>query len=196
MNILERLDGARSLLMNLDLSVDQEAALDALLADAGREIAHLQSKLDIERRVPLGRYAFYHRHLMTTFIRQHDRDLHRHAFEHANLQIDRDGGKSFKDVVARLEQTLREISALITPATAYVETAKLVHQLIGSALGADGYAAHTHLAPLLYAEIHRALTLIEADEVRCETTLEYRQILRALLADDEQGELFDSRNDA
>jgi hypothetical protein len=94
------------------------------------------------------------------------------------------------------ERALIAIRSIITPATAYVETVKQVHQLIDSVLGADGYAAHTHLAPLPYAEIRRALTLIEADEVRCETTLEYGQILRALLADDEQGELFGAQHDA
>jgi hypothetical protein len=47
---------------------------------------------------------------------------------------------------ASAERALIAIRSIITPATAYVETVKQVHHLIGSVLGTEEYAAHNQEA--------------------------------------------------
>ena len=82
-------------------SMEKSDLVDALI------LAQLQ--LDNERRIPLGRYAFYHRHLAMGYVRRKNRELADWASSEAGHQIDAEGGKSFEDVVARLEKTLGDL---------------------------------------------------------------------------------------
>lgn len=68
-----------------------------------------QGQLDSARRIPLGRYAFYHRHLAMRYVRRRDPELANWASVEAGHQIDVEGGKSFEDVVARLEGALQDL---------------------------------------------------------------------------------------
>lgn len=68
-----------------------------------------QGQLDSMRSIPLGRYAFYHRHLAMGYVRRREPELANWASVEAGHQIDLDGGKSFEDVVARLEDALNDL---------------------------------------------------------------------------------------
>lgn len=73
------------------------------LKETQRRLSLAQHQLDNERRLTLGRYAFYHRHLAMGFVRKRDPELANWASSEAGHRIDQEGGKSFEDVVARLE---------------------------------------------------------------------------------------------
>lgn len=68
-----------------------------------------QAQLDSMRHIPLGRYAFYHRHLAMGYVRRRDPELANWASVEAGHQIDLEGGKTFADVVERLESALRDL---------------------------------------------------------------------------------------
>lgn len=68
-----------------------------------------QGQLDNERQIPLGRYAFYHRHLAMGYVRRRDPELANWASSEAGHRIDQEGGRSFEDVVGHLLSVLREL---------------------------------------------------------------------------------------
>ena len=74
-----------------DLIESRDAALD-LVAELRADVARLQSLLDTERRIPLGRYAFYHRHLAMSYVRKRAPELANEASVEAGHRIDQEGG--------------------------------------------------------------------------------------------------------
>jgi hypothetical protein len=76
---------------------------EELIKETQRRLSLAQHQMDNERRLTLGRYAFYHRHLAMGFVRKRDPELANWASSEAGHRIDQEGGKSFEDVVARLE---------------------------------------------------------------------------------------------
>lgn len=70
-----------------------------------------QGQLDNERHIPLGRYAFYHRHLAMSYVRRRDPELADWASSEAGHRIDQEGGLSYEDAFGHLEDVLRDLLA-------------------------------------------------------------------------------------
>jgi cell pole-organizing protein PopZ len=98
--IRAQLNGAQSALRD---ALAEIARLTEERDEAHRARRLAQGQLDNERRLTLGRYAFYHRHLAMGFVRTRDPELANWASVEAGHRIDQEGGQSFEDVAARIE---------------------------------------------------------------------------------------------
>lgn len=78
-----------------------------------QRIAYLEAELDTARRIPLGRYAFYHRHLAMGYVRRANPELANEASVWAGHEIDEDGGVSYQDVVSELVEACKAALARI-----------------------------------------------------------------------------------
>lgn len=72
-----------------------------------------QGQLDNERSRQVGRYAFYHRHLAMSYVRQRDPGLANQAMVDAGHRIKAEGGLSYEDAFGCMEDTLHYLLACI-----------------------------------------------------------------------------------